>query len=328
MSHRPIVFATTLCLWAAASCTRLNPASQDAGTGGASLPDSSTDHAEVSGNGGMRGAGGAGVGGAGVGGAGTGGAGMAGAGMGGAGVGGAGGSSAAAGCALIMHMDEVSWNGSSGEVIDSCHHNNGTAVRVVSAADALPNTTNGGKYGGRAGMFIDSGGCVEVSDDSSLHATTQLTVAAWIFPTGFNPLSNGIVGKRADYLSDSSYTLFVWNNLDVNYHLYADIGNDRFNGSQTLNANFWYHVALVFDGTLPAAQRVRLYVNGSLDGEFNETATSVPVFQTPVHVGCMPAGTPPSAGQEFIGKLDEVAIWTRALGAAELMQLALSTTPL
>jgi hypothetical protein len=273
--------------------------------------------------------GGAGVGGAGMGGAGVGGAGMGGAGVGGAGMGGAGGSSSA-GCALIMHMDEASWNGSSGEVIDSCRHNNGTAVRTVSAADTLPNTT-GGAAGGRykgAGIFVDSGGCVEVADDSSLQATTQLTVAAWIFPTGFNPASNGIVGKRADFVSDSSYTLFVWNNLDVNYHLYADIGNDRFNGSQTFNANFWYHVALVFDGTLPAAQRVRLYVNGSLDGEFNETATSVPVFQTPVHVGCMPAGTPPSAGQEFIGKVDEVAIWTRALGAAELMRLALSTMPL
>lgn len=267
----------------------------------------------------MRGAGGAGMGGAGIGGAG----------MGGAGMGGAGGSSSV-GCALIMHMDEASWNGSSGEVIDSCRHNNGTAARAVSPADTLPSTT-GGTAGGRykgAGQFVDSGGCVVVSDDSSLQATTQLTVAAWIFPTGFNPASNGIVGKRADYVSDSSYTLFVWNNLDTNYHLYADIGNDRFNGSQTFTANSWYHVALVFDGTLPMAQRVRLYVNGLLDGEFSESATTVPVFPTPVHVGCMPAGTPPTAGQEFIGKLDEVAIWTRALGAAEINRLALSVTPL
>jgi hypothetical protein len=318
MSYRSIVF-TSLCLLTAASCTQLNPASQDGGAGGASLPDSSTDRDGVSGSGGMRGAGGAGMGGAGVGGAGTGGAGM----------GGAGGSSSA-GCALIMHMDEASWNGSSGEVIDSCGHNNGTAVRAVSPADTLPNTT-GGTAGGRykgAGVFVDSGGCVEVSDDPSLHATTQWTVAAWIFPTGFNPASNGIVGKRADYLSNSSYTLFVWNDLDVNYHLYADIGNGRFHGSQTFMANSWYHVALVFDGTLSASQRVRLYVSGSLDGEFSEATISLPVFQTPMHVGCMPAGTPPSAGQEFIGKLDDVAIWTRALGAAEIMRLAQSTTPL
>lgn len=289
------------------------------------------------GSGGAPGSGGTGTGGAGTGGKGTGGAGIGGLATGGTGMGGmaaggtagtagAGGSSSEVGCALILHMDELSWNGTTGEVLDSCGHNNGTAVRVVSAADALPSTTAG--HYGRAGQFVDSNGCVEMPDDASLHATTQLTVAAWIFPTGFNPNSNGILGKRADYVSDSSYTLFVWNNGDVNYHLYADIGNDRFNGSQSINVNTWYHVALVFDGTLPMGQRVRLYVNGVMDGEFSESAISLPVFQTSVHVGCMPAGTPPISAQEFIGKVDDVAVWTRALGAQELMRIAQSLTPL
>lgn len=326
MSHRPIVFTVSFCLLVAASCTKLNPASQDdAGAGGATPPDSSAGSGGMSGSGGKQGAGGTGMGGAGMGGAGVGGAGM-----GGAGVGGAGGSTLSAGCALIMHMDETSWNGSTGEVHDSCRNNNGTAVRAVSSADTLPSTT-GGSTGGRykgAGIFVDSGGCVEVADDASLDATSKLTVAAWIFPTGLSPASNGIVGKRADYLANSSYTLFVWNNMDVAYHLYADIGTDRFNGSQPFVTNSWYHVAVVFDGTLPETQRVRLYVNGLLDGEFDESATSLPVFATPVHVGCMPAGTPPYAGQEFVGKLDEVAIWTRALSAAEIMSIASSTTPL
>jgi hypothetical protein len=87
-------------------------------------------------------------------------------------------------------------------------------------------------------------------------------------------------------------------------------------------------VALVFDGTLPMGQRVRLYVNGVMDGEFSESAISLPVFQTSVHVGCMPAGTPPISAQEFIGKVDDVAVWTRALGAQELMRIAQSLTPL
>ena len=128
-----------------------------------------------------------------------------------------------------------------------------------------------------------------MADDASLHATTQLTVRP-ASSHRFQSQLQRILGKRADYLSDSSYTLFVWNNFDVNYHLYADIGNDCFNGSQSFTTNTWYHVALVFDGSLAAAQRVRLYVNGVLDGEFNESATSVPVFQTSVHVGCIRRG--------------------------------------
>jgi hypothetical protein len=42
----------------------------------------------------------------------------------------------------------------------------------------------------------------------------------------------------------------------------------------------------------------------------------------------MPAGTPPISAQEFIGKVDDVAVWTRALGAQELMRIAQSLTPL
>jgi hypothetical protein len=122
--------------------------------------------------------------------------------------------------------------------------------------------------------------------------------------------------------------MFLWNNGGATYNLYADIGNDRFTGGQALSANAWYHVAVVFDSSLPAGQRVRLYVNGSPDGEFTEDAVAVPAFQTPLHVGCMPAGASSPVAQEFIGKLDEVAIWTRALGAAEILQLAQATTPL
>jgi hypothetical protein len=39
-------------------------------------------------------------------------------------------------------------------------------------------------------------------------------------------------------------------------------------------------VATIFDGSLPEAQRVRLYVNGAPDGQFDEAATTIPVFQT------------------------------------------------
>ena len=294
----------------------------------------------ATGSGGLSGTGGAGTGGVGTvgtGGVGTGGMGTVGTGGAGtigtggvagvAGNGGAGGAPSSAGCALIMHMDEVSWSGMSGEVVDSCGHNNGTAVKILGPSDLLPNTTTAGHFG-RAGAFDDSNGCVRAPDDPSLRPTTQLTLAAWIFPTAFSPASNGIVGKRTDFIINSSYSMFLWNDGGATYHLYADIGNDRFFGGQAFSANVWYHVALVFDGSLPASQRVRLYVDGSQDGEFTDDATTVPAFQTPLHVGCMPSGTPSPVAQEFIGKIDEVAIWTRALGAAEILRLAQATLPL
>jgi hypothetical protein len=228
------------------------------------------------------------------------------------------------GCAIIMHMDEELWDGTPGEVIDSCGHNNGTAVSGPLASDRLPNTAADG-YFGRAGAFDDSNGCVQIPDDPSVSPTTQLTLAAWIFPTEFNSLSNGIIAKRADYLTSSSYTMFLWSGGGVDYQLWADIGTNRFHGNQNLSINRWYHTALVFDSSLLESQRVQLYINGVPDGEYSEDAITIPVSQSPLFVGCLPLNGP---AQEFAGKLDEVAIWTRALGPAEVLELYQATAPL
>jgi Concanavalin A-like lectin/glucanases superfamily len=301
-----------------------------AGSGGAGTGTAGTDG--TTGVGGDLGSGGVGSGGAGTGGEATGGAGAGGMGTGGAGTGGgaddggAGGSVWMRGCALIMHMDEPSWSGLPGEVIDSCGHNNGTAVKGGGVSDSLPNTTSAGYFQG-AGAFDDRNGCVQVADDPTLDATTQITMAAWIFPTALDPDSNGILTKRTDYLTNSSYAMFLDNGSDPNgvFHLYADIGMHRFNGKRIIDTNVWYHVAVVFDGDLPVDQRVTLYVDGAPDGQFPEPASAIPVFQAPLYVGGMAL---PGPAQAFAGRLDEVAIWTRAFSADEINQLFQSTTPL
>lgn len=150
-------------------------------------------------------------------------------------------------------------------------------------------------------------------------------MAAWIFPTAFNPTSNGIIAKRTDFETASTYTMFLWNNGAADYQLFADIGQDRFRGNQVISTNLWYHVAVVFNGSLPANQRVRLFVNGTLVGEFAEATDTFPLEQSSVHVGCLPVSGP---AQEFSGKIDEVAIWTRALGSAEILRLFQATAPL
>jgi hypothetical protein len=229
-----------------------------------------------------------------------------------------------AGCALVMHMNETSWSGSAGDVVDSCGQNNGTAVMGLGAGDALPTTTSAGYFGG-AGLFDNRNGCVEVADGPSLRPTSQLTLSAWIYPTALDPGSNGVIAKRIDYMNSSSYTMFLWAADGLTYQLWADIGADRFHGNQAFVVNDWYHVAVVFDGSLPTSQRVRLYVNGALDGELSDTAGTIPNFPSPLYVGCLPLSGP---AQEFAGKVDEVAVWTRALGSDEILQLYLAKVSL
>jgi hypothetical protein len=82
----------------------------------------------------------------------------------------------------------------------------------------------------------------------------------------------------------------------------------------------------VFDGTRPASDRVRLFINGVADPLQHTTignlGTSLPSYDSPVHVGCTPAPSAmPPTQQTFMGQLDNVTIWNRALSDAEIAQL-------
>lgn len=217
---------------------------------------------------------------------------------------------------LLMHLDEPGWTGAAGEVVDSSGlGNNGRALGGAT-------TVATGKFG-RAGSFGPDS-AVQIADNESLHPTNQLTIAAWVFPKSEgNGNYRGIVAKRVDYTVKSAYTLF----LDPGNHLCSDINteNDRFCISATVGLDQWSHVALVYDGTLDPAARVLIYVNGQLAGIGSESSASIPPFDSPLWIGCLPLSAP---AQSLVGLVDEVAIWYRALGSQEIQMLGTATAPL
>jgi hypothetical protein len=210
-------------------------------------------------------------------------------------------------------MDEASWSGAVGEVIDSSgNYNDGMALGGVTTNDA-------GKFG-RGGQFTGSG-FVTVADSASLRATSALTMSAWIYPTNVGFGYSGIIAKRTAYLVDEAYDMY----LDPNGHIYVDVQSpdDRFATDTTFQNNTWYHVAVVFDGTVPADQRVRVYVNGILDVVAPESSANIEAYTSNLYVGMLPNG-----GDPFVGTIDEVAIWTRALTQPEIVALASATGPM
>jgi hypothetical protein len=91
----------------------------------------------------------------------------------------------------------------------------------------------------------------------------------------------------------------------------------------TFQNNTWYHVAVVFDGTLPADQRVRVYVNGEIDIIAPESSTSIDAYTSNLYIGLLPNG-----GDPFVGTIDEVVIWARALSQPEIDSLSSATSPM
>lgn len=207
---------------------------------------------------------------------------------------------------LLLEMDEPSFS-ENDRVLDSSGLDNHGSPR-----GSVINTTEG-RFGG--GAAFDGNGWISIPDSTSFDATTGLTLSAWVkFDQLVPGEAPGLIAKRWGFAMESAFALFVWDQNRV--WLDVDSENDRFCSRQTLEADTWYHVAVVFDGTLPESRRVKVYLNGELDSVARETSTSVPSNDAPIEVGRLVNG-----GQNLYGTLDEVAVWTRALSPSEAQSL-------
>lgn len=208
---------------------------------------------------------------------------------------------------LLLKMNEEQFS-SDGLVADSSGRGN----------DASPQgtvtSTPHGRFGN--GAEFDGSGWLTIPDARSLRATSALTLSAWV---RFSPLAPdaapGVIAKRRGFGQDSAYTLFLWEGnrafVDVDYE------DDRFGSSQALEPGVWYHLVVVFDGKRPAPERVKLYINGVLDTVAHESSSTLPATDTAIEVGRLVNG-----GNTFVGTIDEVAIWTRALSTEEVHTLS------
>lgn len=218
------------------------------------------------------------------------------------------------GLALLFHMDEAAWDGSRDQVRDTSgqgHH--GTSVAGVT-------TVAGGRFG-RAGSFPGGAGCVQIADAPDLRPDTELTVSAWLMSSGIGRgAAQGIAAKRVNYQQASAFALFVGTSDRLSVDV--DTEDDRFEAGGALASGRWYHAAFVYSG---AARAVTVYLGGAAIAAHSERASSITPFPSPMWVGCLPEGAP---SQGFVGLLDEVAVWHRALSSSEVAALANATGPI
>ena len=206
-------------------------------------------------------------------------------------------------------LDESTWSGTPGEVIDSSGHgNHGTAVNGAGP------TSSPAKFG-RAGAFDRSlSQYVNCGHDSSLYPAAQVTVAAWVYPLIVNR-NMQIAGAWTD-----CYDVYIGQDADnakIGAALYQ---SDNFEqvlfpaSGADLTANTWHHVAFTADGS-----NLNLYLNGavycsplSYDGTIRG--------HNPGH-DFLIGGFPSFPTYDLDGYLDDVRVYNRGLSASEIQQL-------
>jgi autotransporter-associated beta strand protein len=203
------------------------------------------------------------------------------------------------------------WKGD-GNANDFLSRNNGTLQPGVTFAPGVTGAT-----GDQAFSFNGSNGLVDLGHDPSLNVSGSLTVSAWVNvqslnhpkylfadfdPTGH--LSQGSLG----ILATGQFFWFQGNEGVTNGFV------EPF-GATHVNLNQWYHVAVARDDN---AKTITLYVNGVQDGSVSYAGIPVLPLQGDKLLG---GSGPGFLRDSFSGLLDEVALFNRALSAAEIQNI-------
>jgi hypothetical protein len=154
---------------------------------------------------------------------------------------------------------------------------------------------------------------VRIADKSAFDATSgQLTVAAWVNVRSVPAEWTAIVTK-----GDTSWRLSTAQqerkfHMSVNDYNHNDIDAINLNGSTSVNANEWHHLAAVYDGGV-----MKLYVDAKLDAS-KPWAGGIARNNFDVLIGENAEKT----GRCFDGLIDDVRIYNYALSEGEIKALA------
>jgi hypothetical protein len=144
--------------------------------------------------------------------------------------------------------------------------------------------------------------------------TNGITVMAWINPDSIGTLDRGIVSKKDAFILEIESTGAKLSFSILNGAVLREFEPDVFPGND-LQTGAWTHVAATFDGTTTT-----LYINGMAVGSETSTLSALGNSNEPYYIGWT-AQTNLATDRYFDGRIDEVAVFSRALSATEIQQL-------
>jgi len=196
-------------------------------------------------------------------------------------------------------MDE----GSGDTVADASGNSNDGAAHDTSWVD--------GKYDG-ALEFDGVASFVDIPYFPELSPTEGATIAAWVFPT--DTTRSCVVGQL------EAYGLALFTGLQLKSVIWGD---DWVQADQTIPVQEWSHIAMTWDTTTNDRTMI---LNGELVAE-RPGAVPVPQVTNNLGIGLW-VGWPADWGDDwFMGTIDDVKLWNRALTTDEVGEASLPSAP-
>lgn len=195
---------------------------------------------------------------------------------------------------------------------ESGNGNNGTVNGATLTTDRFGNSDS-------AYSFDGGDDFIQVPNSNSISITGDITMAAWVNTIGYNNQNyQTILSKRETYWTwEYSMNLSYHTNIVHDTKLIASRALGMGNGQQVWSTNSYipnnweYWIATISNGQL------KLYKNGVLDN--TQPFTLVPNNQNcPLLFG---KNTLSDNSEQFLGIIDDIGIWNRALNQQEISNL-------
>jgi hypothetical protein len=211
---------------------------------------------------------------------------------------------------LFLFLTVSAWAGIQDGLVGYWPMDSGSGNTVADASgngnDGTAQNTNwvDGKYG-KALEFDGTTSIVDIPYVPDMTPSEGATIAAWVFPTDTS--RSCIVGQF------EGYGMALFTGLQLKSVIWGD---DWVMDDVTIPANEWSYIAMTWD--ISNAERM-VFLNGDLVGE-RGGALPVPSVQNNFGIGVW-VGWPVDWGDDwFMGIIDDVRLWNRALEASEVGQ--------
>jgi hypothetical protein len=174
-----------------------------------------------------------------------------------------------------------------------------------------------GQYG-QALSFNGTSNLVAIPDANDLDFTTSFTLEAWVRPNTLNGWRSLLVKESPDGLVYGLYASDQANHPGTFIRIAGDVADRDARATTSLPVNAWSHVAATYDKN---ASLLRMWIDGIPSGDRVITG-DLTVSSNSLFIGGNQVW-----GEFFNGGIDNVRIYNRALGIAEIQTDQVTPVP-
>jgi len=159
---------------------------------------------------------------------------------------------------------------------------------------------------GKAGSFDGIDDYVNCGNDLSLNLVNDFTLTVWINKPSFRGTYEQIIAKT-DAGGQGGWEFGISRD-----YIYISSGPITKRGG-IISLNTWYYIVVVHDHS---AETVKFYLNGAKSGAIGTSITFPAASDSSINVGIGRAADRPN--YQFLGTIDDVKVYNRALSAEEI----------